>query len=386
MTERQQLIKQIEALRGSKVISYFLSDRTGALAQIAEDAVRPMYDHLRAIGPVPKIDLFLYSIGGMTDVPWRIVSMIREFTEEFAVLIPYKAMSAATMIALGADEIVMGRKGELGPIDPQLQIERGGDAETSVQEQIAVEDIMSYIRFVRQRVEVKDEAALAGIVTALAERVDPRTLGQINRMHSHIRDVARKLLMARSEGKTPDEAHLGLVIETLAEQTFQHGHAIGRREAKTIGLNVIPSDGEIEDLMWSLFEAYEELCGLRKPLDPHTFIPADQNERREQLTIGCIESAGRADHCTTELRLRNRRQPPPQLALTFNLNLQLPPKLQSDRLPEALRQTLEQQLQQFQANAQALVEQALMNQMPIIGFEGGTVNTFWSQVGDWPTA
>jgi len=64
-----------------------------------------MYKHILDLGEgMPqnkKIDLFLYSRGGDVSVPWRIVTMIREFCDEFCVLIPYKAHSAATMIALG---------------------------------------------------------------------------------------------------------------------------------------------------------------------------------------------------------------------------------------------------------------------------------------------
>ena len=93
--------------------------------------------------------------------------MIREFTEEFAVIVPYKALSAATMIALGADDIILDRKGDLGPIDPQLSIQRGGEGGTAVQEQIAVEDIMSYIRFVRDKTGLSDQSALAQPMTAL---------------------------------------------------------------------------------------------------------------------------------------------------------------------------------------------------------------------------
>jgi Serine dehydrogenase proteinase len=156
---RRALITQLEGLRGSRVVCYVLSDRQGATAQIADDAVRPLYDHLRAIGHCEKLDLFLYSVGGLTDVPWRIVSMIRESAETFDVIVPYRAMSAATMIALGADHILMGPKGELGPIDPQFSVSRGREGETPVQDQIAVEDIMSYLRLLRERVGLSDQAA-----------------------------------------------------------------------------------------------------------------------------------------------------------------------------------------------------------------------------------
>ena len=66
------------------------------------DVIPIMSQHLRAMGKVKAIDLFLYSAGGDTMVPWRLVSMIREYCDTFSILIPYKAHSAATMIALEA--------------------------------------------------------------------------------------------------------------------------------------------------------------------------------------------------------------------------------------------------------------------------------------------
>ncbi len=84
--KRKDLIKAIEDEHGSKVITYFLGDRPSSqmpiLGQIAEDAVRPIYDHLRALPSGSKVDIFLYSVGGLTEIPWRIVTMIREFTED----------------------------------------------------------------------------------------------------------------------------------------------------------------------------------------------------------------------------------------------------------------------------------------------------------------
>jgi ClpP class serine protease len=132
---RQQLIRQIQENRKSKLITYITGDRQPVGAMIAEDAVRPLYDQLLAVGKIERIDLFLYSRGGDVSVPWRIVSMFREFCREFSVISPYKAHSAATLISLGADEIVMGKKSELSPIDPTLTKRAiGGKWEEQTQE------------------------------------------------------------------------------------------------------------------------------------------------------------------------------------------------------------------------------------------------------------
>jgi len=127
----RSLIKKIENKRESKVIAYYTGDRHPFGARIAEDAVRPLYEHLMNLDFATKtkrIDLILYSRGGDVSVPWRITNMIREFCDEFCVLVPYKAQSAATLISLGADGIVMGRKAELGPIDPTLVKTTVGEA------------------------------------------------------------------------------------------------------------------------------------------------------------------------------------------------------------------------------------------------------------------
>ena len=75
----KNLINEIQEIRKSKVVVYFTGDRIPINASIAEDVVRQMYEHLLKIGIQNKIDLFLYSRGGDVSVPWRIVSMIREF-------------------------------------------------------------------------------------------------------------------------------------------------------------------------------------------------------------------------------------------------------------------------------------------------------------------
>jgi len=161
-----ELISELEKERESKVIVYFTGDRQPFGSRIAEDAVRPLYEHLLRLDFNEKkkvIDLFLYSRGGDVSVPWRITSMIREFCEEFNVLVPYKAQSAATLLSLGADNIIMGKKAELGPIDPTLVKATIGEGALPQQE-ISVEDVNSFLSFVKERANINDQSALAEVV------------------------------------------------------------------------------------------------------------------------------------------------------------------------------------------------------------------------------
>lgn len=200
--QRLGLIRKIQETRGSKVLVYFTGDRRPFPSQIAEDAVLPLYKHLLALkvaeSNTERLDLFLYTRGGDVSVPWRIVTMIREFCSEFSILIPYKAHSAGTMIALGADRIVMGKKAELSPIDPTLVRAVIGEA-TVPPPEISVEDVSSYISFMRERANITDQSALTQVVSQLAINLTPLTLGSVNRHYSHTRLVARKLLTSRKE-------------------------------------------------------------------------------------------------------------------------------------------------------------------------------------------
>jgi hypothetical protein len=66
---RKDLIESIQRRRRSKVLTYFVADRQPIPAQIGEDAVRPMYEHLLSLGRSREIDLFVYARGGMIEVP-----------------------------------------------------------------------------------------------------------------------------------------------------------------------------------------------------------------------------------------------------------------------------------------------------------------------------
>ena len=120
---RKQLVEKLQTARGGRlVISYITSTRQGFEIQIADDAFRVIYNHLEAGKELAKngVDLFIHSNGGSGTAPWRIVSLIRQYCKEFTVLVPNHAFSAATLIALGADSILMHKMGCLGPIDPSV--------------------------------------------------------------------------------------------------------------------------------------------------------------------------------------------------------------------------------------------------------------------------
>ena len=367
LAERRTLIQQIEVARESRVITYITGDRQPITAQVADDALRPLYEQLREIGHVPRIDLFIYSRGGAIDVPWRVVNAMRRYSDEWNVLVPYRANSAATLIALGADFIVLGPQAELGPIDPQLNVARPGSA---TQEPVSVEDVMAYVRFVQKVAGLSEQSALTASLAKLTDRLDAVVLGNVYRTHSHIRDVARRILLSRKS--PPNEETLAAIVKTLAEEVYAHGHAIGIKDAHDIGLPVKAADAALDGLMWSLLGEYETHMKLREPLDAATVVAAD-DFYSEDAALAMVESRTAAWSFAGRLEVRAKRQMPQSLTVNVALNLQLPPNIDVATIPQDAQQLLQQLMQQAQQSlvqqAQHAVQQALKNQAPLVGAE-----------------
>lgn len=66
------------------------------------------------------LHLMLRSPGGDPEIAIRLIRMCHAASSEFVILVPEIAKSAATIMALGADSIIMGPTSDLGPIDPQV--------------------------------------------------------------------------------------------------------------------------------------------------------------------------------------------------------------------------------------------------------------------------
>lgn len=74
-TDRKKLYRDVEKERKSKVISYITGDRSGMETRIHREVLDLFVDHLDRIGPVPKITLILYTIGGDTSASWSIINL-----------------------------------------------------------------------------------------------------------------------------------------------------------------------------------------------------------------------------------------------------------------------------------------------------------------------
>ncbi len=333
--QTQNIIKEIEKNRNSRAITYITSDRQGPVnARIAMDIIPIFSQQLRKIGSpqtgvaskVPKIDLFLYSTGGDTMVPWRLVSMIREYCGAFSVLIPYKAHSAATMISLGADEIVMSDLAELSPIDPSTAnvFNPAEPANPQNKIPISVEDVMAYFDLAKNKFGIKDDAELAKIFNKFVDanpQIHPLALGNVNRIHNLIRMLAKSLL--KSHKNKMGESEIATIVDYFTEKLYSHQYFIGRREAKEdLGLkNVVNADSALTKLMAELYEEYKKEMGLGGMWNAETEIGEGRAINTKTYKLATIENAAESNYFELTLEYKkgqvNTVQQTPQGPLTI---------------------------------------------------------------------
>lgn len=256
--ELDALIVALEQTRGSRVLVYWTTD----LAVMSEGAILSLYDQLTAIGKTSKLDLLLRTNGGQTEVPWRIVSLVREFCDEFHVLIPHKATSSGTLTAMGGDTIVMTPLGVLGPIDPSrthpLLPKPDGATEG---EAISVQDMRHAMQFIREAAGTGDDVipytpeAMAQIFTALFDKIHPLAIGAIEQSYALSKLIGTQCLGTHMD-PVGEADQIRAIVDRLCDEYKSHQYPISRQEAREIGLAVVDAPVDVEKAMMDVFRFY----------------------------------------------------------------------------------------------------------------------------------
>ncbi len=296
---RLDLIKQIEKERQSAVICYITGDKDKFHTQIGEDVILMLFRHLELIGKKDNIDLFLYTRGGDMVTPIRIVKLIRNYCKKFSLLVPYRAHSAGTLIALGADEIVMGKLGELTPVDPTTTHPfnpRDLAVDPKKPMSISVEDITSYLLLAKEKGKVK-ENQMGEIYENLTKHLYPNpkhlhplALGNVYRAQRMSRMLSEKLLSLHIDvEKKSNKETIEKIVNEITSNICIHNYPIYRDEGEALGLNVVTPKNELEKMLWDLYEKYAEDMELTKPFNPLVTL-GTANTRDIRLQAAHIES------------------------------------------------------------------------------------------------
>src|SRR5258708_4738134 len=112
----QKVIAQIESELGERLLTYWNSPN----GSICGNDVIGLYGILRSMGKVERLSLFIKSDGGYGQASLRMVNLLRQYVGQLTVVVALECASAATMLALGADKIMMGPLAHLSAVDTSL--------------------------------------------------------------------------------------------------------------------------------------------------------------------------------------------------------------------------------------------------------------------------
>jgi hypothetical protein len=240
--QRQALIRAIQDRSGTPFIAYL----SGPDALISRADTVYFNDLLYHLAPNTNLDMLLHTPGGDIDAAEKLMFIVRSRVGvgRLRVIVPDFAKSAGTLMAIGADEILMGNTSELGPIDPQITVTdaQGNSITTPVQSYLQAYKTLS------QR--LKDNAA-----QVLLGKLDPATVVLFEAVRTRARTFAEnQLRQARNSGYT-------LVASKLidGEKWPTHEYPINWEDATTIGINVTHLDPD--DVRW---EEYWRLYCLQR--------------------------------------------------------------------------------------------------------------------------
>jgi hypothetical protein len=252
-----QLIRSVEGLLGVPVwLLVQNTPRDEAYSQISMSVYKGFQSQASEIPDGGRAALLIESPGGLPDFAYRIARLFQRRAARFTVVVPQYAKSAATLLALGADDLILGRDAELGPLDLQIfdpREERYDSALNTVQ---SLERLSAYslpvvdqlmlllMRRLAKRSDVLLPQALnyvASLMKPLLDKVDTVDYSRKSRDLKVTEEYAARL-MRRAYGFAKGKE----IARSLVENYPAHGFVIDTDEALSHSGPNAPDDQEAE--------------------------------------------------------------------------------------------------------------------------------------------
>lgn len=208
---------------------------------------------LRGIDKSKPLAVFIHSGGGDIHTAYKLVKIFHRCCE-YKCVIPEFAKSAATLVAIGADKILMSPIAELGPLDPIITFPDGMTLPA-----FAIRNAPKVLE--REIASCKDpevrKLKAEHILGPIAVKIDPYILADVSDTPQLAKNYGKKLLVARGYKATVAER----IVTRLAELGQpSHGYVVDLEEAKDLGLNTEEMEETAEvlnSLLLHLLRLYE---------------------------------------------------------------------------------------------------------------------------------
>lgn len=223
---------------------------------INDEDIQALMEVIHGIDGNLGLDLIIHSPGGSPDSAEAILKYLRKKFSYIRAIIPQAAMSAATMLACGCDEIVMGKHSYLGPIDPQMIIPMS-TGNTPAMQMVPAQAILDQFDMAKE--ECKDPTNLT-VWYPILPIYGPSLLKECISAQKRAESLVKEWLAMYMFKDHPDKELLSDEISKFLgahDKHLSHGRHIDRDEAKMHGIIIrdLEDDQKLQDLVLSIHHA-----------------------------------------------------------------------------------------------------------------------------------
>ena len=273
LDKTQTLIDALERRLGTPLITYWNSSS----GSICSNDVIGLYGILQSIGQVDRLSFFIKSDGGFGEASLRMVNVLRQFVGELTALVPLECASAATMLALGADKILMGPLAQLSAVDTSLRHDLSPIDRDTNRVRVSQDELHRVVRLWQG--QAGDD--MANPYQSLFNHVHPLVIGAVDRASA----LSTRLCIDILSYHMRDLEQAQKISNVLNSEYPSHSYPITVREAQRIGLSVQPLDETVNRLLLELSEIYSEM-GQRASTD------FDERNSHDNSILNIIEGRG----------------------------------------------------------------------------------------------
>jgi hypothetical protein len=245
--ETQAILTAISEHLEGDLITYWNNPR----GTVCHSDVIALYDLLSTRGGGKRVNLFIKSDGGNGQASLRMVSLLREYYEHVVALVPLECASAATMLALGADEIHMGPMAYLTSVDTSLTHDLSPIDRDNDRVSVSLDELKRVIHLWQAQ---KDNES-SNPYKSLFNYVHPLVIGAVDRAESLSMMLCEQILSYHCT----DEIQIKKVASALNSAYPSHSYPILKKEARRVGLNIVDMDSKVLNLLLELHQLYSDM-------------------------------------------------------------------------------------------------------------------------------
>jgi Serine dehydrogenase proteinase len=269
----QRVIHQVESRRQERLVTFWNSPN----GSICDNDVVGLYGILRSIGRVDRLSLFIKSDGGSGQASLRMVNLLRQFVGQLTVLVPLECESAATMLALGADKILMGPLAHLSAVDTSLTHDLSPIDRDNDRVSVSQDELHRVVKLWQKQ----SEKQAANPYASLFGYVHPLVIGAVDRASALSTMLCVEILSYHMK----DARKARKISDILNSGYPSHSYPITLKEARRIGLHAEQLDEGTNKLLFELNELYSEM-GQRASTD------FDERNSHDNSILNIIEGKG----------------------------------------------------------------------------------------------